>query len=142
MICPRRYPLWSASLATDLTRSTNCAGLLSVRICAAPSPPMMYAGAQPPKSSTAITSFLTTQKTADRPAFALTLASPTGAVRLDLPAPDEELERAKRALGLDDLRTAPNTRSSWPVIARTHWARVLASSRVTAADGGTRQMPG
>ena len=39
-----------------------------------------------------------TQKEADRPAFALTLASPAGAVRLDLPAPEDELEQAKAAI--------------------------------------------
>ena len=44
-----------------------------------------------------------TQKEEKRPAFALTLASPAGAVRLDLPASDDALEQTKRALGLDDL---------------------------------------
>lgn len=47
-----------------------------------------------------------TQKEADRPAFALTLAAPAGAVRLDLPASDNELERAKVVLRLDDLSGA------------------------------------
>ena len=38
-----------------------------------------------------------------RPVFAFTLASPIVTYHLNLPAPDDELERAKRALGLDDL---------------------------------------
>lgn len=47
-----------------------------------------------------------TQKETDRPAFALTLASPAGAVLLDLPASDDALEQAKRMLRLEDLDSA------------------------------------
>lgn len=74
-----------------------------------------------------------TQKTADRPAFALTLASPTGAVRLDLPAPDDELERAKRALGLDDLGSADiqEVEIGYP------WAHLLPTDAVTLEDANT-----
>ncbi len=47
-----------------------------------------------------------TQKAEDRPSFALTLVSPTGTYRLDLPASDAEFEQARGALGLDSLDSA------------------------------------
>lgn len=46
-----------------------------------------------------------TQKETDRPAFVLTLVSPTGTCRLDLPASDKELEQAKRALGRAEMES-------------------------------------
>ena len=71
-----------------------------------------------------------TQKESDRPAFALTLASPTGACRLNLPAPDDELERAKRALGLDDLGGAAiqDVEIGYP------WAHLLPTDTITLED--------
>lgn len=47
-----------------------------------------------------------TQKAEDRSSFALTLSSPTGTYRLDLPAPDAKFEQARGALGLDSLDSA------------------------------------
>lgn len=47
-----------------------------------------------------------TQKAEDRPSFALTLGSPTGTYRLNLPATDAEFEQARGALGLDSLDSA------------------------------------
>ncbi len=71
-----------------------------------------------------------TQTEETRPAFALTLASPTGACRLNLPAPDDELERAKRALGLDDLGGAAikSVEIGYP------WAHLLPTDAVTLED--------
>lgn len=71
-----------------------------------------------------------TQATEAHPAFALTLASPTGACRLNLPAPDDELERAKRALGLDDLGGAAiqDVEIGYP------WAHLLPMDSVTLED--------
>lgn len=74
-----------------------------------------------------------TQKEADRPAFALTLASPAGAVRLDLPAPEDELERAKAALRLDDLSGAVirEVEIGYP------WGHLLSTDSVTLEDANT-----
>ena len=47
-----------------------------------------------------------TQEAAKQPNFALTLASPASTYRLGLPASDDDLEQAKRALRLDDLDSA------------------------------------
>ncbi len=71
-----------------------------------------------------------TQKEADRPVFALTLSSPTGTVRLDLPTLDTELEQAKRALGLDNLDTAAirDVEIGYP------WAHLLPTDAVTLED--------
>ena len=71
-----------------------------------------------------------TQKETDRPAFALTLASPTGTVRLDLPTSDDELEQAKRALGLDDLDSAAirDVEIGYP------WAHLLPKDAITLED--------
>ncbi len=74
-----------------------------------------------------------TQKEADRPAFALTLASPAGTVRLDLPAPEDELEQAKAALRLDDLSGA--------VIREVEigcpWGHLLSTDSVSLEDANT-----
>ena len=71
-----------------------------------------------------------TQKKTDRPAFALTLASPAGAVRLDLPAQDDALEQGKRALGLDDLDSAAirDVEIGYP------WAHLLPKDAITLED--------
>ena len=73
---------------------------------------------------------LQTQTEETRPAFALTLASPTSACRLNLPAPDDELERAKRALGLDDLGGAAikDVEIGYP------WAHLLPTDAITLED--------
>lgn len=73
-----------------------------------------------------------TQKETDRPAFALTLASPAGAVRLDLPAQDDALEQGKRALGLDDLDSVAirDVEIGYP------WAHLLPSA-ITLEDANT-----
>ena len=65
-----------------------------------------------------------------KPTFALMLASATGTVRLALPAADTELERAKQALGLDNLELAviQNTEIEYP------WANLLPLDNVTLKD--------
>ena len=62
-----------------------------------------------------------------RPTFALTLVSSAGSVRLDLPAADDELERAKRALGVDSLDSAviKDVEIDYP------WAHLLPMDSVT-----------
>ena len=74
-----------------------------------------------------------TQKEADRPAFALTLASSAGAVRLDLPASDAQIEDAKRALGLDSLDSAAirDVEIGYP------WAHLLPMDAITLEDANT-----
>ncbi len=71
-----------------------------------------------------------TQKETDRPAFALTLASPAGAVLLDLPASDDALEQAKRMLRLEDLDSATiqGVEIGYP------WAHLLPTDAVTVED--------
>lgn len=67
------------------------------------------------------------------PAFALTLVSSAGSVRLDLPAQDDALEQAKRALGVDSLDSA--------VIGAIEigcpWARLLPADSITLEDTNT-----
>ena len=67
------------------------------------------------------------------PVFALTLASPIVTYRLNLPAPDDELEQAKRALGLDDLESSVigDVEISYP------WAHLLSTDSVTLEDANT-----
>ncbi len=60
-----------------------------------------HGGAYTPNGYVKRREVVQTQKETDRPAFALALASPAGIVRLDLPAQDDALEQAKRALGCD-----------------------------------------
>ena len=74
-----------------------------------------------------------TQKEEKRPAFALTLASPAGAVRLDLPAPEDELEQAKAALRLDDLSGAVirEVEIGYP------WGHLLSTDSVSLEDANT-----
>ena len=71
-----------------------------------------------------------TQAEEAHPAFALTLVSHTGACHLNLPAPDDELERAKRALGLDDLGGAAikDVEIGYP------WAHLLPTDAITLED--------
>ena len=74
-----------------------------------------------------------TQKEAGRPAFALTLVSPTGTCCLDLPASDDTLEQTKKALGLDDLGSAAiqGVEIDYP------WAHLLPTDSITVEDANT-----
>ncbi len=74
-----------------------------------------------------------TQTAEARPAFALTLVSPAGAVRLDLPASDAQMEDAKRALGLDSLDSAAirDVEIGYP------WAHLLPMDAITLEDANT-----
>ena len=65
-----------------------------------------------------------------RPTFALALVSPTSTCRLGLPAADDELEQAKRALRLDDLGSAviKNVEIDYP------WAHLLDMDSITLQD--------
>ena len=89
-----------------------------------------HGGAYTPNGYVKRREVVQTQKGSDRPAFALTLASPIGACRLNLPAPDDELERAKRALGLDDLGGAAiqDVEIGYP------WAHLLPADSATLED--------
>ena len=73
------------------------------------------------------------QKKADLPAFALTLVSSAGSVRFDLPAQDDALEQAKRALGVDSLDSAVigDVEIGYP------WAHLLPMDSVTLEDANT-----
>ena len=74
-----------------------------------------------------------TQKEAGRPAFALTLVSPTGTCCLDLPTSDDTLEQTKKALGLDDLGSAAiqGVEIDYP------WAHLLPTDSITVEDANT-----
>ena len=89
-----------------------------------------HGGAYTPNGYVKRREVVQTQKKTDRPAFALTLASPTDAVSLDLPASDDELEQAKRALGLDDLDSAAirDVEIGYP------WAHLLPRDAITLED--------
>ena len=71
-----------------------------------------------------------TQKAEDRPSFALTLGSPTGTYRLNLPASDAEFEQARGALGLDSLDSAVIE----DVEIGYSWAHLLAMDSITLQD--------
>ena len=70
------------------------------------------------------------QTVESKPKFSLTLASPTGTVRLDLPASDDGVEQAKRALGLDSLDSAAivDVEIGYP------WADLLDMDSITLQD--------
>ncbi len=89
-----------------------------------------HGGAYTPNGYVKRREVVQTQKETDRPAFALTLASPTGTVRLDLPASDDELEQAKRALGIDDLGSA----AIKDVEIGCPWAHLLPRDAITMED--------
>lgn len=74
-----------------------------------------------------------TQKAEDRPPFALTLGSPTGTYRLNLPASDAEFEQARGALGLDSLDSAV----IGDVEIGYSWAHLLAMDSITLEDANT-----
>lgn len=88
-----------------------------------------HGGAYTPNGYVKRREVVQTQKETDRPAFALTLASPAGAVRLDLPAQNDALEQAKRALGCD-LGSAAirDVEIGYP------WAHLLPRDAVTLED--------
>lgn len=67
------------------------------------------------------------------PAFSLTLVSSAGSVRLDLPAQDDALEQAKRALGVDSLDSAVigDVEIGYP------WAHLLPTDSITLEDANT-----
>lgn len=71
-----------------------------------------------------------TQAAVDQPAFALTLVSPTGTYRLDLPASDDQTAAAQRALGLDSLDSAAigGVEIGYP------WAHLLDMESITLQD--------
>ena len=74
-----------------------------------------------------------TQEAVKRPTFALTLVSPINTYRLNLPAVDNELEQAKRALRLDDLGSAviKDVGIDYP------WAHLLPMGSITLKDANT-----
>ena len=88
-----------------------------------------HGGAYTPNGYVKRREVVQTQKETDRPAFALTLASPAGAVRLDLPAQNDALEQAKRALGCD-----PGSAAIRDVEIGYPWAHLLPRDAVTLED--------
>lgn len=88
-----------------------------------------HGGAYTPNGYVKRREVVQTQKETDRPAFALALASPAGIVRLDLPAQDDALEQAKRALGCDLGNAAiRDVEIGYP------WAHLLPSDSITVED--------
>lgn len=65
--------------------------------------------------------------------FALTLDSPTGTFRLNLPASEDKLEQAKRALGLDSLDSAAIS----DVKIDYTWSHLLPMDGITLEDANT-----
>ena len=92
-----------------------------------------HGGAYTPSGYVKRREVIQTQKAAKRPNFALTLSSPTGSVRLNLPTGSDELEQAKRALRLDDLGSAVirDVEIDYP------WAHLLPMDSVTFEDIAT-----
>lgn len=74
-----------------------------------------------------------TQKVGDRPAFALTLVSPTSTYHLNLPAADDELAQAKKALHLDSLDSA----AIRDVEIGYTWSHLLPMDGITLEDANT-----
>lgn len=88
-----------------------------------------HGGAYTPNGYVKRREVVQTQKETDRPAFALALASPAGIVRLDLPAQDDALEQAKRALGCDLGNAAiRDVEIGYP------WAHLLPRDAITLED--------
>ena len=86
-----------------------------------------HGGAYMPSGYVKRREVIQTQEAAKQPNFALTLASPASTRRLNLPATDDDLEQAKRALRLDDLGSAviKNVEIDYP------WAHLLPMDSVT-----------
>ncbi len=74
-----------------------------------------------------------TQRTEDRPSFTLALTSAAGAVHLDLPASDDQMEAAKRALRLDSLDSAV----IGDVKIGYAWSHLLPMDSITLKDANT-----
>ena len=74
-----------------------------------------------------------TQKEDEKAQFALTLVSPTASHRICLPASDEQMEAAKRALRLDSLENAviDDVKIDYP------WAHMLPMDGITLEDANT-----
>lgn len=92
-----------------------------------------HGGAYTPSGYVKRREVIQTQKAEKQPAFALTLASPTSTHCLNLPATDDDLEQAKRALGLDSL---DSTVIKGMEIA-CPWAHLLPMDSVTLEDANT-----
>ena len=73
------------------------------------------------------------QAVEDASKFTLTLASPTGTCRLNLPASEDRLEQAKRALGLDSLDSADIS----DVKIDYTWSHLLPMDSITLEDANT-----
>lgn len=71
-----------------------------------------------------------TQTVDDKPAFALTLVTAADSCRLNFPASDDDLERARQRLGVDDLRDAiiGNVEIGYP------WAHLLPMESISVDD--------
>lgn len=89
-----------------------------------------HGGAYTPSGYVKRREVIQTQEAAKQPNFALTLASPTSTHRLNLPATDDGMEQAKRALRLDDLGSAviKNVEIDYP------WAHLLDMDSITLQD--------
>lgn len=74
-----------------------------------------------------------TQRTEDRPSFTLALTSAAVAVHLDLPASDDQMEAAKRALRLDSLDSAV----IGDVKIGYAWSHLLPMDSITLKDANT-----
>ena len=92
-----------------------------------------HGGAYTPSGYVKRREVIQTQEAAKQPNFALTLASPANTHRLNLPATDDGLEQAKRALGLDSLDSAVigDVEIGYP------WAHLLPMDSVTLEDANT-----
>ena len=73
------------------------------------------------------------QTVESKPKFSLTLTSPTGTVRLNLPAFEDDLEQAKRALGLDSLDSAVIRDAEIGYA----WAHLIPMDSITLEDANT-----
>lgn len=73
------------------------------------------------------------QAVGSKPKFLLTLTSPTGTVRLNLPAFEDDLEQAKRALGLDSLDSAVIRDAEIGYA----WAHLIPMDSITLEDANT-----
>ena len=73
------------------------------------------------------------QAVESKPKFSLTLVSPAGSVRLNLPAFEDDLEGAKRALGLDSLDSAVIRDAEIGYA----WAHLIPMDAITLKDANT-----
>ena len=89
-----------------------------------------HGGAYTPSGYVKRREVIQTQEATKQPNFALTLASPASTHRLNLPATDDGLEQAKRALRLDDLGSA----AIWDVEIDYPWAHLLDMDSITLQD--------